>query len=251
VNPRRIEDLLTHVRDGTLAIEDAMRELRALPFADLGFATVDHHRPLRNGAAEVVFGLGKTPAQIARIAEELLDKGDDVLVTRTSPEAMTLLAQRFDDAVLHELARAVTVVRHGQRAAMRGPIAVVTAGTSDQPVAEEAAVTLSFFGSDVIRVHDVGVAGVHRLLAKMETIERATAVVAIAGMEGALASVLGGLSRRPVIAVPTSIGYGASFSGIAALLGMLTSCASGVTVVNIDNGFGAAYAATLINRIDE
>jgi NCAIR mutase (PurE)-related protein len=228
-----------------------MRELRTLPFADLGFATVDHHRPLRNGSAEVVFGLGKTAAQIAAIAEELLDKGDDVLVTRAAPDAMSLLRARFDDAVVHEVARAVTVVRSRRRAPMRGPVAVVTAGTSDLPVAEEAAVTLSFFGSEVLRVNDVGVAGIHRLLAKMETIERASVVIVIAGMEGALASVIGGLSRRPVIAVPTSIGYGAAFEGLAALLGMLTTCAAGVTVVNIDNGFGAAYAATTMNRMDE
>jgi NCAIR mutase (PurE)-related protein len=216
--------------------------------ADLGFAQVDTHRALRKGFPEVIFGAGKTPAQVERIAAKLVAHEQRVLITHIAPEHARALRKKFKNAVHHELARCVTIEKKplSKRA---GTIAVICAGTSDLPVAEEAAVTAEIMGNRVERIADAGVAGLHRILARLETIQRANVLVVVAGMEGALPSVVAGLVSNPVIAVPTSIGYGASFGGVAALLGMLNSCGSGVTVVNIDNGFGAGYAASQINAL--
>jgi NCAIR mutase (PurE)-related protein len=216
--------------------------------ADLGFAQVDTHRALRKDFPEVIFGAGKTPEQIVKIAAKLVEHGQPVLATRVNADHVRALKKKFKRAVHHSLARCVTIEKKPlpKRA---GFIAVVCAGTSDLPVAEEAALTAEIMGNRVERVHDVGVAGLHRMLARLELLQRANVLVVVAGMEGALPSVVAGLVAKPVIAVPTSIGYGASFGGIAALLAMLNSCASGVTVVNIDNGFGAGYAASQINAL--
>ncbi|MBM3264530.1 MAG: nickel pincer cofactor biosynthesis protein LarB [candidate division Zixibacteria bacterium] len=249
MNESHIRQLFERFQAGSISIDDAVSSLRNLPFEDMGFATVDHHRALRRGFPEVIFCSGKTPLQVAAIAERMLAAGSDVLGTRASSETYAEVARRIPDAVYHAEAR-VIVVQKEKKAVGRGLVLVVSAGTSDIPVAEEAAVTAEVMGNEVGRIFDVGVAGIHRLFAHRETILQAAVVIVVAGMEGALASVVGGLVARPVIAVPTSVGYGASFGGLAALLGMLTSCASGVTVVNIDNGFGAGYAASLINRRD-
>ena len=236
--------LLEAVRAGSLNPEAAERQvLDALiqaPFEDLGFARVDHHRELRQGFPEVILGLGKTPEQIAEIASRIVARGRPLLVTRATPEAF--------EATYHAQARVVTLDQ-GEVARGKGTILVACAGTSDIPVAEEAALTAALMGNDVERLYDVGVAGLHRLLAAQAQLRRARVIIVVAGMEGALPSVLAGLVCVPVIAVPTSIGYGASFGGVAALLGMLNSCANGVTVVNIDNGFGAAATASLINHL--
>ncbi|MET0553347.1 MAG: nickel pincer cofactor biosynthesis protein LarB [Vicinamibacteria bacterium] len=247
MNPGDLHDLLRAVKDGQVSPEQAAERLRALPFEDLGFANIDHHRALRRGFPEVVYGAGKTPAQIVAIAERMTAAGHNVLVTRTSAAVVETLRGAGLDARHHESASCVTIaVRPVEPLA--GRVAIVSAGTSDQPVAEEAAVTASFFGATVDRFFDVGVAGLHRLLGRAEEIRRAQVIVVVAGMEGALPSVVGGLVEAPVIAVPTSVGYGASFQGLAALLAMLNSCASGVAVVNIDNGFGAGFLACSILR---
>ena len=223
-----------------------LNALRAEPIDDLGFAQVDAHRALRQGFPEVVFGAGKTPEQVASIAAKVMDREDRVLVTRADAAHAVAVAAKLPEATYHESARCITV--EAKRLAKReGSIAVLCAGTSDLPVADEAAVTADLMGNEVLRVNDVGVAGLHRLLASMPRVREASVIIAVAGMEGALPSVVAGLVHRPVIAVPTSIGYGANFGGLAALLGMLNSCGSGVTVVNIDNGFGAAFAANQIN----
>jgi pyridinium-3,5-biscarboxylic acid mononucleotide synthase len=239
--------LLEQVRCGDVEIDSALDRLKHLPFEDLGFAKVDHHRALRHGMPEVVFGKGKTPEQITAIAERLLDRAPNILITRAEPAAWTAMHARFDDAEYFPLSRAIRVWRdrtvHG-----KGKIAVVCAGTSDLFVAEEAQITAEVMGNTVDTIHDIGVAGIHRLMNNRERLNEARVVVVCAGMEGALPSAVGGLVSCPVIAVPTSVGYGASFGGLAALLGMLNSCASNVTVVNIDNGFGAGYVASLINR---
>jgi NCAIR mutase (PurE)-related protein len=240
--------LLESVERGEVPVEQALDQLRDLPFADLGFANVDHHRALRVGLPEVVFGTGKTSEQIVAIVGELQAKGHAALVTRIDADKAAELLKAFPAVEHNPVARTAllrngTVESHGV-----GTICVITAGTSDIPVAAEAIVTARAFGNEVTELNDVGVAGLHRLLARRELLYRANVLIVVAGMEGALASVVGGLVSRPVIAVPTSIGYGASFGGVAALLAMLNSCASGVTVVNIDNGFGAGYAATLINQ---
>jgi hypothetical protein len=242
--------LLEQFRAGKIPREKVLHAFQAAPVADLGFAQVDTHRALRKNFPEVIFGAGKTPEQIVKIAAKLLDHGQQVLVTRITAEHARVLREKFKRAVHHELARCLTIEKKPlpKRA---GFIAVVCAGTSDLPVAEEAAVTAEIMGNRVERIHDIGVAGLHRMLARMELLQSANVIVAVAGMEGALPSVLAGLVSKPVIAVPTSIGYGASFGGIAALLAMLNSCASGVTVVNIDNGFGAGYAASQINSLAE
>jgi len=242
--------LLEKFRAGGVSREQVMRAFQAAPVADLGFAQVDTHRALRKGFPEVIFGAGKTPAQVVRIAAKLIEHHERVLTTRVSPEHARALRKKFKHAVYHELARCVTIERKPlpKRA---GSIAVICAGTSDLPVAEEAAVTAEIMGNRVERVADAGVAGLHRLLGRLETIQQANVLIVVAGMEGALPSVVAGLVGKPVIAVPTSVGYGASFGGIAALLGMLNSCASGLTVVNIDNGFGAGYAASQINALAE
>jgi len=247
MDPRDVMALLAAVRDGRVTPEEAAERLKSLPYEDLGFAKVDHHRALRRGFPEVVFGAGKTPEQIVAIAEKIAGRGQNLLVTRTVAEVHVLLAARHPTARWHEAARSVSIVI-SPPPALPGRIAVVCAGTSDVPVAEEAAVTAEFHGAVVDRIYDVGVAGLHRLLDRAEAIRRARVVVVAAGMEGALPSVVGGLVEAPVIAVPTSIGYGASFQGLAALLAMLNSCASGVAVVNIDNGFGAGYMACAILR---
>jgi NCAIR mutase (PurE)-related protein len=222
--------------------------LRAAPISDLGFARVDHHRHLRQGFPEVVLGLGKTPAQIAAIAERIVSAGQPLLVTRTTIEAFDAVRDVVPRANFHGEARAITLSQ-GEIARGNGTVLVACAGTSDLPVAEEAVVTAELMGNTVDRLYDVGVAGLHRLLREQERLHRARVLIVVAGMEGALPSVIGGLVGGPVIAVPTSVGYGASFNGIAALLGMLNSCASGVCVVNIDNGFGAACVASRINHL--
>jgi len=240
--------LLEQFRAGKIPREKILHAFQAAPVADLGFAQVDTHRALRKNFPEVIFGAGKTPEQVVKIAAKLLQHGRQVLVTRITAEHARALKKKFKRAIHHDLARCVTIEEKilPKRA---GFIAVVCAGTSDLPVAEEAAITAEIMGNRVERIHDVGVAGLHRMLARMEQLQSANVIVAVAGMEGALPSVLAGLVSKPVIAVPTSIGYGASFGGIAALLAMLNSCASGVTVVNIDNGFGAGYAASQINAL--
>jgi len=247
MDPRSLKDLLEQVRDGALTPEAAAERLATLPYEDLGFAKIDHHRALRRGFPETVFGGGKTPEQVVAIVERITARGQSVLVTRTTPEVHRAVRGVCPEAVYHEAARCITV-HSGTRVPLSGVIAVVAAGTSDLPVAEEAAVTAEFHGADVDRVYDVGVAGLHRLLDRAETIRRAGVVVVAAGMEGALPSVVAGLVEVPVVAVPTSVGYGASFHGLAALLAMLNSCSSGVGVVNIDNGFGAGHLACLILR---
>jgi NCAIR mutase (PurE)-related protein len=240
--------LLEKFRAGGVSRDDVVRKFQAAPVADLGFAQVDAHRALRKGFPEVVFGAGKTTDQVLKIAGNLLEREPHVLVTRITPQHARALRRKFKGAVHHALARCVTIDRKPLRK-RPGTIAVVCAGTSDLPVAEEASVTAEIMGNRVERVNDVGVAGVHRLFSQLDRIQRANVVIVVAGMEGALPSVVAGLVSRPVIAVPTSVGYGASFGGLAALLGMLNSCASGLTVVNIDNGFGAGFAASQINAL--
>ncbi len=244
----KASQLLDQFRAGTISRETVLRAFQSAPVADLGFAQIDTHRALRKNFPEVIFGSGKTPVQVVKIAAKLLEHGQPVLVTRIAAEHARALRKKFKRAVHHPLARCVTI-ENKPLPKRPGFIAVICAGTSDLPVAEEAAVTAEIMGNRVERIHDVGIAGLHRMLARLETIQKANVIVAVAGMEGALPSVLAGLVARPVIAVPTSIGYGASFGGIAALLAMLNSCASGVTVVNIDNGFGAGYAASQINML--
>jgi hypothetical protein len=224
-----------------------MVRLRELPFEDLGFANVDHHRSLRQGFPEVVFGSGKTPEQVARIVEAMHKHDHNILVTRASTEQFERVKQIVPEAEFHEGARAIAVEKD-RKIYGKGAVLIVSAGTSDMPVAEEALVTSKLMGNEVDVLYDVGVAGLHRLLDRRDRLTKARVVIVVAGMEGALPSVVGGLVAVPVIAVPTSVGYGASFNGVAALLGMLNSCASNVTVVNIDNGFGAGVVASLINR---
>ena len=242
------KQLLERFRAGKASVDEVVRAFQAAPLADLGFAQVDLHRALRKNFPEVIFGAGKSPAQVLAIATKLVEREQHVLVTRITLAHARMLKKRFRRAVFHEAARCITI-ETTPRAKRPGSIAVLCAGTSDLPVAEEAAVTAEIMGNNVERIYDVGVAGLHRLLRRLEDIQRANVVVAVAGMEGALPSVVAGLVSRPVIAVPTSIGYGANFGGIAALLAMLNSCGSGVTVVNIDNGFGAGYAASQINAL--
>jgi len=240
--------LLEKFRAGGVGRDKVLQAFQAAPIADIGFAQVDTHRALRKGFPEVVFGAGKTPGQVLKIAAKILEHEQRVLVTRITTEHARTLRKKFKRAVYHELARCVTI-EGKSLPKVSGTIVVVCAGTSDLPVAEEAAVTAEIMGNRVERISDVGVAGVHRLFNRLETIRQANVVVVVAGMEGALPSVVAGLISRPVIAAPTSVGYGASFGGLAALLGMLNSCGSGVTVVNIDNGFGAGYAASQINAL--
>jgi NCAIR mutase (PurE)-related protein len=248
VTTKEAIDLLEKFRKGAVERDEVVRQFQAAPVADLGFAQVDLHRSLRKGFPEVVFGAGKTPEHVLKIANKLLEREKRVLITRVTESHARLLLKKVKRAVYHETARCVTVERSPQ-SKRHGTIAIVCAGTSDLPVAEEAAVTAEIMGNRVERITDVGVAGLHRLLARLETIQRANVIVVVAGMEGALPSVVAGLVSKPVIAVPTSVGYGANFGGLAALLGMLNSCGSGVMVVNIDNGFGAGYAASQINAL--
>lgn len=241
--------LLEDVKKGTVSPETASAELARLPFEDIGFAKVDHHRPLRTSLPEVILASGKTSEQVAEIFERMAASGVEVLATRADPSTFDAVRQRVPAAKYYPAPRAITFRKNERVPDPNQPhIAVVCAGTSDIPVAEEAAVTIEIFGGEVDRLYDVGVAGLHRLLAHREALQHARVIIVCAGMEGALPSVVGGLVSVPVIAVPTSIGYGASFHGLAALLGMLNSCSPNVTVVNIDNGFGAAYVATMICR---
>ena len=243
-----LRGLLEDVRTGAADVDAAMHRLKHLPFEDLGFAKVDHHRALRHGIPEVIFGLGKSVDHVVAIAGSLLERSGNVLITRTNPAMAERVLHELPGGEYFPLSGAIRYWRdrnlHG-----KGKIAVVCAGTSDIPVAEEAQVTAETMGNQVDSIHDVGVAGIHRLMANSERLGEARVVIVCAGMEGALPSAVGGIVAVPVIAVPTSVGYGASFNGLAALLGMLNSCASNVTVVNIDNGFGAGYVASLINRL--
>jgi NCAIR mutase (PurE)-related protein len=247
IDSEKLKDLLERLQVGDVSIDAALTELTQLPYEDLGFAKLDHHRELRRGFPEVVLGLGKTPEQIAIITKSLTDKSDRVLVTRATHEAFAMVRSSVPDAAFHEAAKAIVVDRRANPILTPG-VLIVTAGTSDLPVADEAALTAHLMGCEVERVTDVGVAGVHRVLDQLPTLRKARVIIAVAGMEGALPSLVSGLVSAPIIAVPTSIGYGASFGGIAALLGMLSSCSPGVSVVNIDNGFGAGYMAGLINN---
>ncbi|MBX7258025.1 MAG: nickel pincer cofactor biosynthesis protein LarB [Candidatus Hydrogenedentes bacterium] len=248
MNPDRIKSLLESVSSGSVSPEDAFERLRALPFEDLGFAKVDHHRSLRQGVPEVIFAQGKTPAQVAEIVGRMRAHGSNVLATRCSNETVAAVKAAHPDVVHHEAARALTLTLHPPKR-MGGYVGIVCAGTSDIPVAEEAVVTCESMGATARRVYDVGVAGIHRLFNQHEALIGANALVVCAGMEGALPSVVAGLVDIPVIAVPTSVGYGANLGGVTALLAMLNSCATGVSVVNIDNGFGAGMLAAMINRL--
>lgn len=244
----QLKNLLEEVRTGGLAVDEAMNRMRHLPFEDLGYAKLDHHRALRHGMTEVIFGKGKTPEHVAGIAVKLLEQSKNLLVTRASAEIAAAVKAVRPDAEYFPLSGAIRI--WGDRTIRgKGKLAVVCAGTSDIFVAEEAQITAEVMGNEVDVIHDIGVAGIHRLMSNRTRLMEARVVVVCAGMEGALPSAVGGLVSAPVIAVPTSVGYGASFNGLAALLGMLNSCASNVTVVNIDNGFGAGYVASIINRL--
>lgn len=249
MNREHLRAMLDMVSQGELPVDEAMVRLRHFPSEDIGCARIDHHRQLRQGTPEMVFGAGKTTEQITAIMTAMVAEGSNILVTRLDAVKGAALVRSFPAARYHDEARCLTFEQRSSEQRGRGTVLVVSAGTSDMPVAAEAVVTARFLGNQVEHIFDVGVAGIHRLLACSEQLAAASVIIVVAGMEGALPSVVGGLVDKPVIAVPTSIGYGASFGGIAALLGMLNSCASGVTVVNIDNGFGAACAANLINRV--
>jgi hypothetical protein len=248
VDSIRLKALLEQVRAGTVTPDDALGQLKTPPYEDLGFAKVDHDRAVRVGVPEVIFGPGKAPEHFVEIFSRLAGRGNNVLATRVSAEQVAITLERFPCAEHNLLARTL-VLRQKSEKLGKGTIGIISAGTSDIPVAEEAAVTAETMGNDIMRIFDVGVAGLHRLLSHSAELRQARVLVVCAGMEGALPSVVGGLVGVPVIAVPTSVGYGAAFGGIAALLGMINSCASNVSVVNIDNGFGAAFVASLINRI--
>ncbi len=243
-------DLLRKVRDGDITPEKAILMLRKEPFEDLGYAKVDHHRTLRQGSAEIVYGAGKTPDQLLGIVQALKNDSECVIITRISKEGVEILTENIPEVKHYERSK-LCIVGKLPETSGDGYIAVVTGGTSDMPVAEEAAITAEALGNRVERIYDVGVAGIHRLFSNIDVLMGARVVIAVAGMEGALVSVVGGLVDVPVIAVPTSVGYGSSFEGLSALLSMLNSCASGVSVVNIDNGFGAGYMANMINRMSE
>jgi|HubBroStandDraft_6_1064221.scaffolds.fasta_scaffold65987_3 NCAIR mutase (PurE)-related protein len=247
MNAETLKKLFDQVRKGKLSPDEAVERLRHMPFEDLGFAKLDHHRALRQGMPEVIFAPGKTPTQVAGIFARLAAHGGNVLATRATEEQYAAVAAAEPRAEYRPLARAI-VLKRDRKKHGKGVIVVVSAGTSDIPVAEEAVVTAELMGNNVQHIYDVGVAGIHRLLSHREALSKARVIIVCAGMEGALPSVVGGLVGVPVIAVPTSVGYGAAFKGLAALLGMMNSCASNVSVVNIDNGFGAGYVASLINR---
>ena len=248
MNRLQIESLLKEVSEGRTGVDDALERLKDLPFEDLGFAKLDHHRALRTGMPEGIFAAGKTTAQVATIFARMAKAGGNVLATRASREAFEAVAAVEPAAIFHEAARAITLAQAPVTSG-KGTVAVVCAGTSDLPVAEEAAVTARLMGNTVEVIADVGVAGIHRLLAQKQSLQTARVLIVCAGMEGALPTVVAGLVNAPVLAVPTSVGYGASFGGVAALLGMLNTCAPNVSVVNIDNGFGAACIASLINHL--
>lgn len=243
-----IKQILTDIENGTLSASEGYAKLKLSPFEDLGYAKVDHHREVRQGAPEVIYGAGKTKEQIEGIVKSLLTHcPENILITRLDTESAEYLTEHF--SLFYDKTSRIGIVNRTEHITAKGTVVVATGGTSDIPVAEEAALTAEVLGNHVVRLYDVGVAGLHRLLSNLEVISSANAIVAVAGMEGALASVIGGLTDCPVIGVPTSVGYGASFHGVSALLSMLNSCASGVSVVNIDNGFGAGYLASMINHI--
>ena len=244
---KELEELLKEVSKGTINIEEALERLRSFPYTDLGFAKIDHHREIRTGYPEIVYCAGKTVEQVREIFRIMFEKENNIIGTRANREMYDAVKEQQPGAVYHEEARIISVQKK-KPDSPESNIAVITAGTSDIPVAEEAAVTAELLGNKVIRIYDVGVAGIHRLVDRLPEIRNCSVIIVIAGMEGALASVVGGLVDKPVIAVPTSVGYGASFEGLSALLAMLTSCSAGVTVVNIDNGFGAGFSASMINR---
>ena len=246
---KKIRQILDGVAAGKMTPVSAFKRLRDLPFDDLGFAKVDNHRNLRRGVPEVIFGEGKTADQLAAIGQRVLASGTNLIITRLAADKARAVKHKLRALVYHADARIGAIVKERVKPVGQGVVMVLSAGTSDMPVAEEAALCAELFGNRVARVYDVGVAGIHRLTANLDAIREASVLIVVAGMEGALPSVVAGLIDKPVIAVPTSVGYGASMGGLAALLGMLNSCASGVTVVNIDNGFGAALSATLINRV--
>ncbi|MHA1569019.1 MAG: nickel pincer cofactor biosynthesis protein LarB [Alphaproteobacteria bacterium] len=244
-----VRQVLERLSRNEIDLETALAQLRDLPYEDLDFVKLDHHRSFRHGFPEVVLAEGKTAEQVKTIIERLAEKGNNVLVTRMSADQAAYVSGHFPQSEYDATSRVYRLLQKPIEPTGLGMVLIVSAGTADQPVAEEAALTAEMMGNEIERLYDVGVAGIHRLLDNVETVRRASVLIVVAGMEGALPSVVGGLTKRPVIAVPTSVGYGASFGGIAALLGMLNSCASGTVVVNIDNGFGAAYAATRINRL--
>ena len=246
---RKLKNLLIKVKRGKTSIDEALAQLKSLPFEDLGYARIDHHRSLRKGFPEVIWGEGKSPSQILSIMRQLKGKSQNILITRLDGKKAKAIQKVFPKSQYHPQSRVLTYLIHPLKSEGKGTILVITAGTTDIPVAEEAVITAQFMGNRVETLYDVGVAGIHRLLYEKERIEAARVLVVVAGMEGALPSVVAGLVDRPVIAVPTSVGYGTSFGGITALLAMLNSCASGVAVVNIDNGFGAGYMASLMNRM--
>jgi len=248
MNPSDLKNLLTTLRDGKISVDEGMARLQNLPFEDVGIAMIDHHRELRQGVPEVIFGEGKTPEQLLTILRKMDERGSNILITRVSLEKAETLLASVADGTYDETGRIFTLIRRPVERLGEGTVVVACAGTSDLSVAREAALTARALGAEVEEIVDAGVAGIHRLLSKASLLKKASVIIVVAGMEGALPSVVGGMVSVPVIAVPTSVGYGAAFGGIAALLGMLNSCASGVTVVNIDNGFGAAYAAIRILR---
>lgn len=249
MNPKDLKRLLERVKNGKTSVDTAMKTLKTLPFEDIGFATLDHHRSLRKGFPEVIWGEGKTASQISTIIKKMLRKNQPILVTRVDNRKAASIKKSIPKITYHPLSRTLTLVSGKTAMTGKGTILVVSAGTSDIPVAEEALITATIMGNKVDHLYDVGVAGIHRLVDKKDKLTSASVLIVVAGMEGALPSVVGGLVDKPVIAVPTSTGYGTGFGGIAALLSMLNTCASGVAVVNIDNGFGAGYIASLINRI--
>lgn len=248
MNKKETEKLLHEVRSGNISVDEALERLKNLPFTDLGYALVDNHRELRTGYPEIIYCAGKTVSQVTGIFSAMAERGSNVIGTRATPGMYEAVQKLFPSLVYSDVARIISLTREKQELP-ETKIAVVTAGTSDMPVAEEAAVTAELLGNKVERIYDAGVAGIHRLFARIEIIRSCKVIVVIAGMEGALASVVSGLVDKPVIAVPTSVGYGANFGGVSALLAMLTSCSAGVTVVNIDNGFGAGFTASMINKL--
>jgi NCAIR mutase (PurE)-related protein len=243
-----IRELLDRISRGEVSIDEGLEKLKDLPYEDIGVAHIDHHRSLRRGVPEVIFGEGKNVSEILSIMDRISKQGENIIVTRVDQNKANDISEKFPESNYHERSRILILMKHPVKSRGIGTILVISAGTSDIPVAEEAALTARFMGNEVETIYDLGVAGLHRLLGHRDQLRTASVLIVVAGMEGALPSVVGGLVDKPVIAVPTSVGYGASFQGIAALLGMLNSCASGVTVVNIDNGFGAGYAASLMNR---
>ena len=249
MNIKEVEKLLTDVKAGNVTIDAALDVLKNFPYTDLGFARIDHHREIRTGYPEIVYCAGKTVEHVREIFRVMVEKENNVVGTRANQEMYDAVKSIIPEAVYYKMARIISVLKN-KPVPPESKIAIITAGTSDMPVAEEAAVTAELLGNNVIRIYDAGVAGIHRLVDKLPEIRKCKVIVVIAGMEGALASVVGGLVDKPVIAVPTSVGYGANFGGISALLAMLTSCSTGVTVVNIDNGFGAGFSASMINKIE-